>query len=164
MKKEMTLYEKAIEKEKEIDKIVATLGRGKSKMWNIDNGDDSKLDTIFGEAFKYVNIVIRRDLRNEIIITAKRLALAELKKVRQAAAEEARGILADCEKKEIAKKIQDGNEYYRLRCKKCGAYIPKTRIAMVDAAAGHSDAWRCTNCGELYYNKNEISYKVIEIY
>jgi len=97
-------------------------------------------------------------------MTAKQLALAELKKARQAAAKEAREILADCEKEEEVKEIPEGNVYYRLRCKKCGAFIPKTRLVIVGAIAKRSYAWQCTKCRKRYYNKDEISYRVIEIY
>ena len=176
MEKEKTLYGRAIEKEKEIETIVKAIRAGEHKMYDLSGGVKNEFPTIFGEAFPYIRKAIRRELRHEIANKAIELAQAELKTARQAAADEARKILADCEEKEESEKDipksknQKEVAYNKLRCKKCGAYISNLSKAEMNVSPTNltlsslASFWECTKCGERYYNQNDISYKIVEIH
>lgn len=177
MEKEKTLYEKAIEKEKEIEIIIKAIRAGEHKMYDLSEEPRNEFSAIFGEAFPYMRRAIRRELRHEIANRAVELAKAELKTARQAAADEARKILADCEKNEESKKdipVESKNQktvrYNKLRCKTCGAYISNlSKVEMVTSLANPTlnslaAFWECTKCGERYFNQNDISYNIVEIH
>jgi len=148
MEKNITLYEKAVEKEKQIESLISRLRDGESLMRHMHDADAVSMcfDTI---AQSYITQAIK-DLRHEIVMCAIEYAKAELKEVRQAAIEEAKRVLADCRKEEI---IQEDANTHRLNniCNKCGAYMP-TRI--------HYSRYKyqkCNKCGKEYYSFNDIS-------
>lgn len=158
MEKEKTLYEKAIEKEMEVNAILQIIQDGESPMWQMTGSGKYQLDVIFGKAFPYVDRAIRRSLRYKVLAAAKGIALDELKKVRQLAAEEARKILKDCDDDEKIKEVPEENEepkeekvYHILRCKMCGAFMPNRK---------YGNVWECTKCRMHYYDFNDVSYKV----
>ena len=166
MEKNITLYEKAIEKEKQIESLISRLRDGESLMRHMHDADDVSMcfDTI---AIPYITQAIK-DLRHEIVMCAIEYAKAELKEVRQAAVEEAKRVLADCQKEEAPPEIEKHkpvpveNTYLKARCNECGAYVsnkPYLNYINNDIVK----YYECGKCGKDYDNLDEISFKIVEI-
>jgi len=120
MKNDMTLYEKAVEKEKQIESLVCRLRDGESLMRHMHEGDDVSM--CFDTTTQPYIMKAIKDLRHEIVISAIEHAKAELKEVRQAAIEEAKRVLADCQKEDPIPKVRkhESIEVNKIYCDKCG--------------------------------------------